>query len=381
MTTGGRALRRLRRVTAIQRDTALAAGLFAVLLLDAAVGPDGRGIGVLAVVVALGATLPLAARSRWPVWTAVILTAGTAAVVPTLGATDVVSVPVFFALYTVAATGDRRRSLQAAVVVTITVVVVVAASAASAPPQQRLAIAAWNIGFLLVALAVGDAVRWRAAYRVAILERVDHAISEERLRIGRDLHDSIAHAMTAINVQAGAAAHLIDRQPQAAKNALLDIRRVSAEALGDLRGTLGQLRDGEIASLRPTPTIDSLDELADRVRAAGVEVTLNYRGSVDHVAASVDTAAHRIVQEALTNVLRHSGATCVSVEVTVTENKIVLDVSDNGRGSIGAGAKHDSGFGLLGMRERALSVGGSLEASPQPGGGWRVHADLPLAAA
>jgi signal transduction histidine kinase len=375
MTTMGFPVRILRPEVQVQRDCALAATLFVLLLVDAVVNPDGRGISALGVLSAVLATAPLVLRSRWPVATAIAMTVAVAPVVATLAAYDVAVVPVLFALYTVAASGDRRRSLFAAAGATVIALAVIAASA---PADQRLSIAAENVGPLLAALAVGDAVRWRAAYQAATRNRVEQAITEERLRIARDLHDSIAHAITAINVQAGAAAHLMDRRPEAARSALLEIRRVSGAAIAELRGTLGQLREGESASLRPAPSIEGLIDLVERVRAAGVDVTLTLHGATENVAAGVDTAAHRIVQEALTNVLRHSGATSACVEVTVTDTFMSLDVTDDGSGSTLSGDTDSEGFGLLGMRERALSVGGSLDASARPGGGWCVHADLPL---
>jgi signal transduction histidine kinase len=232
---------------------------------------------------------------------------------------------------------------------------------------------------VLAALALGDAVRWRSAYLASIREHLDDQISEERLRIARDLHDSIAHAMTTINVQAGAAVHLMQRRPDAAQAALVDIRRISGDALSDLRGTLGQLREGAPAPMRPAPSLDGLDDLVERVRAAGVDVSLNVRGSGDRVPVAVEAAAHRIVQEALTNILRHSQATTAAVSVTVDESSVEVEVNDNGHGAgVAAGVTKVRGFGLLGMRERALSVGGSVDASPGPDGGWRVHASLPF---
>lgn len=375
MTGTRQLLRRRRRVSPVQRDIALTTGLFIATLVDAGVHSDGQSLTAVGLVAALIGTAPLVLRSRWPVGTAVVLVIATIPMSATLRPVHVVALPVFFALYTVAATGDRRRSLLAAAGVTLAVLVIVAAFA---PAQKRVAIAAQNVGIVLASLALGDAVRWRAAYRAAMKQQVHQAISEERLRIARDVHDSVAHAITAINVQAGAAAHLLERNSDAARAALVQIRRVSGDALDDLRGTLGQLREGEKASMRPAPTIESLDDLAERVRATGVNVTLIFEGTAPRVSAGVEAAAHRIVQEALTNVLRHSGATSVTVRVTVTEADVVVDVSDDGRGPAAAKPPHSAGFGLIGMQERALSVGGSVEASPQPGGGWRVHASLPL---
>lgn len=366
------------RFSPVVRDSALAVGLFAALLIDAGVNPDGKGITAWGVVTGLVATAPITARSRWPIATAIVLLAATVPVLATLKPVDVVAFPVFFALYTVAATGDRRRSLVAAVGVTLGVLGIVAAFT---DPGDRLGIAAQNVGIPLTALALGDAVRWRTAYRAAVARQMSQAVSDERLRIARDLHDSIAHAMTAINVQSGSATHLLARRPEAAQAALIEIRRISGEALRDLRSTLGQLRQGEDAPMRPTPSLAGLDDLAERVRAAGVAVHLTCVGAetVDHIPAGVDAAAHRIVQEALTNVLRHSRATAVSVTVTVTNSKILLAILDSGDGKILSHRPNGAGFGLLGMHERATSVGGSITAQARPEGGWEVRADLPLA--
>jgi signal transduction histidine kinase len=378
ITTRNALITRLGRVSPVRRDLALAVALLVLLLLDSWLSPEGGGVTVLGVFAGVIATLPLAVRSRAPILVAVVLTMASIPVLATLRPLDAVALPTFFALYNVAATGARGRSLLIAAAMTGAVIAIVALFS---PSGDIAANAAQNVGLLLAALALGDAVRWRAAYRASQREHVARQISEERLRIARDLHDSIAHAMTAINVQAGAAAHLLQRRPEAAAAALAEIRRVSGEALGDLRGTLGQLRDGGHAPLRPAPSLDGLDDLVERVRAAGVDVSLTRYGTSGRIPASLEAAAHRIVQEALTNVLRHSRASVATVTVTVDDTSLVLDVSDDGNGTL-VSVDHESdqaGFGLLGMRERALSVGGHVEACPRPGGGWCVHANLPLA--
>jgi signal transduction histidine kinase len=369
---------RVRRVEPIRRDLVLAAGLFAAMLVDSEVRPDGHGVTPLGVLAAMAGTLPLAFRSRAPIRIAAWLGLATIPVLATLRPVDTVVLPVCCALFTVAATGDRRRSLQIAAGETaLTIAIVVAFT----PDGELLHAAVQNVGIVLAALALGDAVRWHLAYLASVREHLDHQISEERLRIARDLHDSIAHSMTTINVQAGAAVHLMQWRPDAAQAALVDIRRISGDALSDLRGTLGQLREGVPAPMRPAPSLDGLDDLVERVRAAGIDVSLNVRGSGGRLPVAVDAAAHRIVQEALTNVLRHSQATTAAVSVTVDDSSVEVEVSDNGHGAgVAAGATEVGGFGLLGMRERALSVGGSVDASPRPDGGWRVHATLPLGA-
>jgi signal transduction histidine kinase len=377
---GRSAVRRLQRVDPVRRDLALALVLWLALLVDSALSQnDGHGISPLGVIAGLAGTLPLALRTRAPVPVALFLGVATIPILATLRPVDLVSLPVIIALFTVAATGERRRSLLVASCETPLIIAIVIAFA---PPGDRLPSIALNVGLALAALALGDAVRWRSAYRASVVERTERQLTEERLRIARDVHDSVAHAMTTINVQAGVAAHLLDRQPERARTALLDIRRVSGEALGDLRETLHLLRESTGAPMRPAPSLAGIDELVERVRKAGVEVSFDLRHDGQHLPATVEAAANRIVQEALTNVLRHSGACNAAVSVIVNPTTVEVDVADDGDGDPSAdGAEGTDGFGLIGMRERAGSVGGRVDAGERDGGGWRVHASLPLVAA
>jgi DNA-binding NarL/FixJ family response regulator len=227
-----------------------------------------------------------------------------------------------------------------------------------------------NLAYCWLALAAGDAVRSRREAveqaAAAAEEEALRRLGEERLRIARDVHDVVAHSMSEINVQAGVAAHLMDRDPEQARSALRHIKKASGDALTDLRATLGVLRgsDGG-APVEPTGGPDSLDELAAGLRAAGVQVALD----VDELppgAAAVRPAAYRIVQEALTNVLRHADATSVQVRVRCDGEQVTIDVHDDGTGS---GAPGGSGQGIRGMRERAAALGGTLDGGPAPGGG------------
>jgi signal transduction histidine kinase len=187
--------------------------------------------------------------------------------------------------------------------------------------------------------------------------------------------------MVAINVQAGVGAHLLDRDPERTRRALLDIKRVSGEALADLRATLGALRgDDADVPVVPTQGWTELEELSAGLRSAGIEVELDVDPAAADVPSAVAATGFRIVQEALTNVVRHAPGAHVQVRVAREPEHVVVEVTDDGRGAVpvGAPAPDGTGHGLRGMRERALAVGGTLDAGPIGGGGWRVRATLPV---
>lgn len=240
-----------------------------------------------------------------------------------------------------------------------------------------LSIAAW----LLVLLAVAVGVRVRVE-RVAEARRIREQearqrASDERLRIARELHDVLAHNISLINVQSGVALHLIDQQPEQARTALAAINEASAEALSEVRSALSALRgDGEQPPRAPTAGLDGLNELVSRASAGGIDVSLDVRGERRPLSASVDLAAFRIVQESLTNVVRHAGATAANVQMTYGDGELTLQIDDNG---LGASASENGGSGIAGMRERAVALGGRLDAGPGPDGGFRVSAHLPIA--
>src|SRR5690606_36637904 len=206
---------------------------------------------------------------------------------------------------------------------------------------------------------------------------------DERLAIARELHDVLAHDISLISVQAGVALHLLDQRPEQARPALTAIRDASREALGQLRSTLDVLRQGEAAPRAPTAGMRDLDAVVERTRATGLTVDLCVSGPVHPLPADVDLAALRIVQEALTNVVRHADARRAAVRVDYRDGAITLQIDDDGRGPNGAGpgvgpdASDVPGRGLVGMRERAVALGGSFEAGPRPGRGFRVRATLP----
>jgi len=252
---------------------------------------------------------------------------------------------------------------------------------------------------LLFLLAVAEALRAASQRRLAA-ERIRQQellrrAGEERMRIARDLHDVVAHNISVINVQANTALHLMDRQPERARQALATINDVSRQALGELRSVLGVLRgadDGAAAPRAPAPGLARLGELAAMMAAAGLKVAVETEGDPVRLPASADLAAYRIVQEALTNSARHSGGTRAVVRVRYRAGEVEVEVDDDGAsgarppGSAGTGSpgtgspgtgSPGTGSGIAGMAERAQALGGWLRAGPRPGGGFRVTARLP----
>lgn len=240
---------------------------------------------------------------------------------------------------------------------------------------------------LLVLFGVSEAVRMRRQRAAEVARRRQEeevaAASEERLRIARDLHDVLAHNISLINVQAGVALHVNEDLPEQARSALSAIKDASREALGELRSALDVLRqNGDPAPRRPSPGLGQLDDLVSAARAAGLEASIEVTGQAVALPSPVDVAAYRIVQEALTNVIRHAGASRVGIAVGYSGSAVTLEIDDDGQGVDGApqaGTGH--GSGIVGMRERAQALGGVLTAGPGPAGGFAVVANLPLPAA
>lgn len=297
------------------------------------------------------------------------------------------------ALYTVAATTDRPTTWRVGLL-TMSVLAASAMLFGASPwySQENLGVFAWTG----MAGAAGDAVRSRRAFVDAIRERAERAertreeearrrVAEERLRIARDLHDVVAHHIALVNVQAGVAAHVMDKRPDQAKEALAHVREASRSALGELRATVGLLRqsgDPE-APTEPAPGLAVLGELVDKVRRAGLPVEVACADRLTPLPAAVDLAAYRVIQEALTNVQKHAGpgakAEVSVVRVGGTAEVTVLD-NGTGRAEDAGTAADGGGHGLLGMRERVTALGGTLTAGPRYGGGFRVHAILPVKA-
>jgi signal transduction histidine kinase len=299
-----------------------------------------------------------------------------------------VAMSAVIALYTVASTTDRPTTWRVGLL-TMTVLTGAAMAAGPLPwyAQENLGIFAWTG----IGATAGDAVRSRRAFVQAIRERAERAertreeearrrVAEERLRIARDLHDVVAHHIALVNVQAGVAAHVMDKRPDQAKEALAHVREASRSALNELRATVGLLRqsgDPE-APTEPAPGLDRLDELAGTFRSAGLHVEVARADQGTTLPAAVDLAAYRIIQEALTNVQKHAGPQAkAEVSVVRVGPNIEITVLDDGSGE---NETQDSGggHGLLGMRERVSALRGTLTTGPRYGGGFRVHAILPL---
>src|SRR6516225_10061608 len=243
------------------------------------------------------------------------------------------------------------------------------------------ALAAW----LLLVLGAAEIVRIRReraaeAARIYEEEQLRRA-SEERLRIARELHDAIGHHLSLINVQSGVALHLGEELPEQARSSFSAIKQASKEALSELRSVLSVLRqEDEPAPRSPTSTIARLDDLVSQAAAAGLAVRTEIDGPPRPLPFSVDAAAYRIVQEALTNVTRHAGPATAMVRVCYAEQDLAVQVDDDGTGPP-PGPPAGNGRGIIGMRERAAAVGGELQAGARPGGGFRVQARLPLGGA
>jgi len=249
-------------------------------------------------------------------------------------------------------------------------------------------------GWIPVPLVLGHAVAsWRGnraaaeeRARLAEQTREEHAqrrVAEERLRIARELHDVVSHSISVINLQAGVAAHVMDERPEQARQALLTIKATSKEALRELRGILGLLRQGDEAETRaPAPGLGQLGALVEATSRIGVPTRLSVNGPVRRLSPAVELAAYRIVQESLANVLRHAGVASAAVTLSYEDDRLAVDVADDGRGRPANGGGwpatgSGNGLGIVGMRERAAAVGGELEVGPRPDGGFRVRARLP----
>jgi signal transduction histidine kinase len=356
-----------------------------IMIANAALSSDPaiEPITVVSVLATIVACLPLVLRRHFSFVVLVVpVTAGVALEVWALNPSSTIALIPMVALFECALRGDRRQSIVMAAGVVPCVVVVVLLFGHGGTADELSSVGR-NLGLCLLAIIAGDwlRVRRQAAERAAdaASEQALRRIGEERLQIAREIHDVVAHAMTAINVQAGVAAHLVDRNPDQAHDALREIKRTSGEALSELRSTLDVLRDPkQAAPLGPASGLHDLAPLAAGLRDAGVDVELDIAPVAD-IPASVQSTGYRIVQEALTNIARHARASHAAVHVRRERDAVTIEVSDNGCGAGEATAL--VGNGLRGMRERAAAVGGSVAAGRCAAGGWEVRASLPIAGA
>jgi signal transduction histidine kinase len=374
-------------------DVGAAAGLaVALVLVSPHLPTDGvqRAVEGAGLVLVGGAALALAFRRVAP--RAVLAATTTAVVVYALA--DYRGGPMYLvplvAMGTVAEVEGRRRAAAPAALATAAIAVAgLIAHGDGLRGLIEVVYVTWAVGAVLV----GDAVRARRLSVVALEERARaleagreeearRRVAEERVRIARDVHDVVAHSLASISIQAGMGAHLIDRRPEDAKAALEAIKQASREALTELRVTLDVLRDPGAAPLTPTPAagLAQLPALVAPVEQAGVPVLIREEGDGPPLDPAVDATAYRIVQESLTNVMRHAGPCRVELRVIHSPADVSLEVVDDGAVASGstAVAAAAPGHGLTGMAERAALIGGRVTAGPRGDGpGFRVHAVLP----
>ncbi|WP_151480738.1 sensor histidine kinase [Streptomyces albicerus] len=322
-------------------------------------------------------------RRRWPVAVAVVTGAACAgwALYGHIG--ELLNLPVIVALYTVAVQGDRRRTLRTGLIASLTSGAVALWVGNDVVNPQGLAVL--EMLWPLVPLLLGEVVRTRRQLQAEYAARAVRAeedrereaarrVHEERVRIARELHDVVAHTVAAMTVQAGVALDAFDVKPEVARAAMRQVREAGKEAVRELRATVTVLREPEGDPVEPAPGIARLAELVDRFAGGDVEITLRREGEPDGVSPVVGLAAYRVVQEALTNVVKHSGARHAAVSVVRGDGRLTVEVVDDGPPSPSPAT---GGFGLVGMRERAAAAGGTIDYGPVPGGGFRVRAELP----
>ena len=337
-------------------------------------------------------TLPLALRRRFPGTVLALVVASGLAGIALFLPPFFVGPAILVAVYSVAAYGRRWVSLAGLAVAELGLAAVLLTRFEE--PEAWLVWvqfagifgAAWLLGLFAHNYRAYAA---RLEERTAELERAREAlarraVTEERLRLARELHDVVAHAMSVIAVQSGVGAHVADSRPEEVGKALAAIEATSRSALIELRRLLGVLRqDGEPqASLTPAPGLANLEGLLAEVAKAGLAVRLRVEGAPVPLPAGLDLSAYRILQEALTNVVKHAGPAHAQVTIRYRDHEVAVQVIDDGRGvaAVAADGRRGTGHGLIGMAERVAVFGGDLEVGPRPGGGFRVAARLPLAA-
>jgi signal transduction histidine kinase len=374
-------------------DSALAlvaAGLATALFVSDLVGWGlPRGTLTLGYALVLLHTLPLVARRRFP-GAVLVLSVASGLAFAAIGLPPFFLGPaILVAVYSVAAYGSRWVAVAGLALAEVGLAAV--PRTPLKPGTQELV---GYMGILAAAWLLGHFAHNYRAYaarleeRTAELERAREelarrAVTEERLRLARELHDVVAHAMSVIAVQSGVGAHVADSQPEEVGKALAAIEATSRDALTELRRLLGVLRqDGDPqASLTPVPGLANLEGLLAELAKAGLAVKLRVEGRPAPLPAGLDLSAYRIVQEALTNVVKHAGPAHAQVTIRYRDHDVAVEVTDNGRGvgAVAGDGRRGTGHGLIGMRERVAAFGGDLEVGPRPGGGFRVAARLPLA--
>ncbi|WP_244295886.1 sensor histidine kinase [Micromonospora orduensis] len=349
--------------------------------------PGSRQVDTVCRLLIAVAALALCVRRRVPVVTLAVVTVATSTYLLIGYPYGPVLLAFLVAVYSVAVRLPVRPAALAAGAAFVLLLAHVFFSRGPAPGWTGvLPASAW----VVVPFAVGVVVRVtrEAAARTRVEQARDRAeqarrqADEERLRIAQEVHDVVGHGLAAISMQADIALHLLPKRPEQAEVALTAISRTSREALDELRVTLGAVRRG--AERGPVPGLARLPALRDRLAGAGLTVEVRVVGDPRELPAAVDLAAYRVVQEALTNVLRHAGVARAEVTVGYRPDEVTVEVTDRGAGATRAGldpADDESGHGLAGMRERVTALGGRLTAGPPPDGGFRVYACLPVGSA
>ena len=364
-------------------DITLAAVLAVFAVLDVLLSPEWRGPDAVNAVVVPTMALSLAWRQRRPMTVLALILGGYVGLSVAFGATQSWSFTfiVIIALYSAVVHGGRP--LLASVLAAVAIVV----AALTDPLVSSFGDAVWGptlVVLTVVAGFTGRAIRTRTSAldrRAEGLDREERrraaeAAAEERRRIARELHDIISHSLGVVVLQAGAAERVLDRDPARAREVLESIRATGQEAIGEMGTLLGLLDSSPRSSREPQPSLADLDGLVSRMRDAGLRVDLEIEGQRRELPAALELSAFRVIQEGLTNSLKHARAAHVRAVLRYREDELQVDVADDGvAGGNGVGTRR----GLAGMRERVEVFGGTLEAGPQPGGGWTLHATFPVA--
>jgi signal transduction histidine kinase len=332
--------------------------------------------------------LALAWRRRAPAAVALVVLAANVVQALALGASEGqgVLVPALIALYSAGAYEERPRSLVPLALLPLVTLARETTNPENTDLANVLDALAWDVT-IVAAWLLGAYLRTRRLYVAELKERALRAerareeqaraaVADERARIARELHDAVAHGVTVMVVQAEAAEEMLDADPERARQPLRKVQRSGREALVELRRLLGILRQEDAAAERgPQPGLADLDLLLARVRESGLEVHLRVDGEPVQLPGGLDLSAYRIIQEALTNSLKHAGPTRATVALIYGDGVLELEVADDGQSM---GTSNGSGHGLAGMRERVALYGGELESGPGPKGGYVVRARLPV---
>jgi signal transduction histidine kinase len=322
----------------------------------------------LILIVVLMSVLPAAGRRLWPRTVLAVVTIASALVLALLNGDPTPQLAVAYVIYLIPGRFPRRE----AIALLGGTLAALAAAAAALPGRDALTALAENGALVAGAWLIGYAVTQQRAYARAVRSQEER---DDRIRIARELHDVVAHGLSLIAVQAGVAGWVAESQPAEAARALTSIEEISRGALREMRALLGVLRveDDVAADLEPAHALADLPALADSVTAAGIKVTLDVRGEPRDLLPGLDLAAYRVAQEALTNVIKHSGAASCRVIIRYEAAAVGLEITDDGRGTT---ANRD-GHGIKGMRERVALYDGTFRAGPGPGGGFTVTARFP----